>query len=431
MTAEIAIINRSGIALAADSAVTINNRRVYKTSNKIFSLGPDHDIAIMIYGNSNFLGAPWEAIIKEFKRTHSDAKFETVSDCTNAFFNYLTYARSACRNEKRRSLLSLIVEMAETIADEVNKKESAANRRKAFYDICSAIIEGNSIQSDKVFYISRNSHKKYIESHCNDVLDSIFKDELSMTIVNKMRKSFAESVINTIESAHFLSKYMSGVVFSGYGKKQILPSLIHTFVDGHFLSYTRFWISTHKDLNKAERNNGSSQKSSIFSFAQNDVSSLFIEGVLPDLEKAFMQVHQAANRVLIDDLISTWVPQGQQAVERAIQRKAERKSAHHVRAEMERLKNDFQVRPTLDLVSTLPKEDMCKMAESMVGITSLKRKIESHVETVSGPIDVCFISKADGVIWIKRKNYFDLRYNSDYLERKFSRSSTVSGDDDV
>jgi len=32
----------------------------------------------------------------------------------------------------------------------------------------------------------------------------------------------------------------------------------------------------------------------------------------------------------------------------------------------------------------------------------------SRTETVAGPIDVAIISKGDGLIWIKRKHYFDL-----------------------
>lgn len=63
MTSEVAILNRHGIAIAADSAITIGQHRVWKTSNKIFSLSPRNDMAIMIYGGADFGGLPWETLI--------------------------------------------------------------------------------------------------------------------------------------------------------------------------------------------------------------------------------------------------------------------------------------------------------------------------------------------------------------------------------
>ena len=51
MTAEIAIMNKTAIALAADSAVTIGRgKKIFNTVNKLFTLSKYHPVAIMIYG---------------------------------------------------------------------------------------------------------------------------------------------------------------------------------------------------------------------------------------------------------------------------------------------------------------------------------------------------------------------------------------------
>ena len=72
--------------------------------------------------------------------------------------------------------------------------------------------------------------------------------------------------------------------------------------------------------------------------------------------------------------------------------------------------NDYKKRvhvsPITRMVTMLPKEELAMMAESFVNLTSLKRKISDDQETVGGPIDVAIISKGDGFIWVKRKNYF-------------------------
>ena len=72
------------------------------------------------------------------------------------------------------------------------------------------------------------------------------------------------------------------------------------------------------------------------------------------------------------------------------------------------------VSPVYDMVSSLPKEELANMAETLVNLTSFKRKITMDAETVGGPIDVAVISKSEGFIWIKRKLYFDKNLNNHY-----------------
>jgi hypothetical protein len=53
MTAEIAIVNKNAVALAADSAVTLRDpstSKIYNTANKLFMLSKFEPVGIMIYG---------------------------------------------------------------------------------------------------------------------------------------------------------------------------------------------------------------------------------------------------------------------------------------------------------------------------------------------------------------------------------------------
>ena len=60
---------------------------------------------------------------------------------------------------------------------------------------------------------------------------------------------------------------------------------------------------------------------------------------------------------------------------------------------------------------------MSVLAENIVSLTALKQKISLDVETVGGPVDVAFISKHDGFIWIKRKHYFSRDINPFFFEK--------------
>ena len=58
---------------------------------------------------------------------------------------------------------------------------------------------------------------------------------------------------------------------------------------------------------------------------------------------------------------------------------------------------------------------MANLAESLVELTSLIRRMTPKEETVGGPVDVAIVSKGDGFIWLKRKHYFDLKLNANFL----------------
>lgn len=76
------------------------------------------------------------------------------------------------------------------------------------------------------------------------------------------------------------------------------------------------------------------------------------------------------------------------------------------------------VGPIVDAVRHLPTEEMAGMAEALVNLTSLKRRVSLEQETVGGPIDSAVISKGDGFVWIKRKHYFTAAFNPEYFVRQ-------------
>lgn len=73
--------------------------------------------------------------------------------------------------------------------------------------------------------------------------------------------------------------------------------------------------------------------------------------------------------------------------------------------------------PIMTIVELLPKEELAKMAETLVNFTSFVRRVTPEDESVGGPIDVAVISKGDGLVWIKRKHYFLPELNLRYLDR--------------
>jgi len=78
--------------------------------------------------------------------------------------------------------------------------------------------------------------------------------------------------------------------------------------------------------------------------------------------------------------------------------------------------------PVTTVISMLPKDELAAMAESLVNLTSFKRKVTMESETVGGPIDVAVISKGDGFIWIKRKHYFEAELNAQFFANYYKEA---------
>ena len=92
MTAIVGILNRQGIAFAADSAATLtvsSTHKITNHANKIFELSKIEPIGIAMYGNMNLMKLSWEQIIKMYRKKLADTKFDSLEEYAADFFTYV------------------------------------------------------------------------------------------------------------------------------------------------------------------------------------------------------------------------------------------------------------------------------------------------------------------------------------------------------
>jgi hypothetical protein len=85
-------MNKTAVALATDSAVTIEqigDRKVYNSANKLFTLSKYRPVGIMLYGSADFMGIPWESIIKIYRSELGTHKFDTLKEYADNFIDFL------------------------------------------------------------------------------------------------------------------------------------------------------------------------------------------------------------------------------------------------------------------------------------------------------------------------------------------------------
>lgn len=74
--------------------------------------------------------------------------------------------------------------------------------------------------------------------------------------------------------------------------------------------------------------------------------------------------------------------------------------------------------PIFKSIGALPFDELSNLCESLIKVTSIKRKVQPDLETVGGDVDVAIITKGDGFIWTKRKHYFNADLNPQFFDRK-------------
>jgi hypothetical protein len=194
-------------------------------------------------------------------------------------------------------------------------------------------------------------------------------------------------------------------VIAGFGEKEIFPAIVTHETDGYIGSRIKFSKPQTAKVTIKDQ-------SFITAFAQREIVQRFMEGIDPGYAK-FLEVSFA--NALIGSNISTferWAPKSLQTTARkAAIALAARKQFEQIDRDARSYRIHQFGNPTCEMVGLFPKDELAHLAESLVGLTSLHRRVSRDLETVGGPIDVAVISKNDGFIWIKRKHYFKPELN--------------------
>ena len=116
-------MNKVAVALAADSALTLGSPsgelKVYGSAEKIFQLSANAPVGIMIYGGAEFLGVPWETIIKEFRRGLDRKPLSTLDDYFEALLKFLVNRRLFPKSDQDTSLMGLAVSFFQDLLSEI------------------------------------------------------------------------------------------------------------------------------------------------------------------------------------------------------------------------------------------------------------------------------------------------------------------------
>ena len=424
MTAEVVVLNREAVAIAADSAVTLRgpDPKIYNSANKLFQLSAVEPIAIMVYGSAAFGPIPWETAVKEYRRKLGKRAFETVEQYASEFIDSLSslVPHYPARMQQELVLRVAYVELAEVYdrLQQVANKSEADGQELEDDDKNTILME---VMADRITQmqteicadqISAAVAGQEISSAIPD-WNGFLEERLAGIAVGPSLSRRARALVRNSLRSVSPSQWSSGVVIIGFGTEQLFPAFSHYVIDGVVAKHTR---ARHLDSVRMDED----RSACIRAFAQGDMVQTFMDGLHPIYPKALRGLVARTIDLLIEglsDKLATVVPDDE--VERYARDLEEIKSAivEGFEESLQDLLRSTHYGPIMSIVGVLPKEELAEMAETLVSLTSFKRRVTPEAETVGGPIDVAVISKGDGMVWVKRKHYFDRELNVRYFER--------------
>ncbi|WP_170386988.1 hypothetical protein [Ruegeria atlantica] len=420
MTAEIAILNKSAIVLAADSAVTIgqgNSAKIFNTANKIFEISDQSSIGLMIFNNLDFMGLPLEVLAKEFRRKHGAKAFATVDDCRHAFISFLDTEVESTPRDINRHFQMFAYDVLTTVSSRYDQalQVHIMQTRKVLVSKFNGVLKG-VLQDAIKEYEALDNAVWYGNTRLNDnrkkLIDELFPTVFPNVQLTQQCKRLAHRLVALAICKNTASTNYTGLVFAGFGEAELCPTLVHIEIDG-------ILDGRLKHIERAIVNIGRhGPEAEIIGFAQDDMVQSFVNGVDPQLRQYSQTlIREAIGRTA--SLILGPIIKDQRKLNTALRKLVPDLDdlANRLKEKRDEFTESNYTKDVKDMVRMMPKEEMANLAESLIDITSLKRKVTRDRETVGGEVDVAVISRSEGMVWVKRKHYFPAELNSRFFSR--------------
>ncbi len=425
MTAVVGILNKHAVAIAADSAVTIDNgngHKIFNKANKVFTLSKFHPVGIMIYNSASFMGAPWEMIIKVYRKQLGTKSFPTVKEYqfdflefirSNHFFTtpdkQLAWMRSFA-DANIKGIINEVAKVNDVLIRTPNTQNNAAfmDKLETQLDFVIRVWTTRSKSCPEFQGYTFDLFKRYSSTIFDEIASQrflAFGYLVSAAFLDKMKQYIFQLLLSDATILHF-----TGLVFVGFGDSEFYPCLIPINIAMAVDNRIRYFVDDEKSALITDEN-----QASVCPFAQTDVIDTILAGIDPSLDDVYQKNFASFLQVYNQQILQLIGPSNQQLAAQI----AQLDSTPIIQAfakEIEKVVNQQYIHPLLSAVSNLSKDDLAEMAESLIYLTYLKRRITFAEESVGGPVDVAVISKGDGFVWIKRKHYFKPELNQHFFD---------------
>ncbi|WP_040266801.1 hypothetical protein [Pseudomonas rhodesiae] len=427
MTAEIAIMSRTAVVLAADSATTVTTwkngeleKRYFKGANKLYELSRQAPVGLMIFGSAALQTVPWELYIKSFREDLGTEQFDKLETYSGKFFDFVQHNEKLFSKESKVDALLMLVggasfRLQQMIAAHVGVGDVRGLESVPVHEIDAALTQAESDVEDLPLHrLLTEVDIANAVSETTETWETVAAQSIAIFVQDDTRAYLVPRFVNALIKLavkQFLDYApLTGVVIAGYGKEEYFPVL--EVYDCYGFLGDRLIVEKNMNDSKAM---SASTAAVIQPFATTHMIDTFRMGVSPDVfdtiyDSSLVALNEMGERVM--NACGAQNPLSQQELEQITQET--RKS--HADQWYEQIRNQH-ISPLSNIINSLPLPDMAGLARSLIELESLKERVTRPSESVSGPIDVAVISKHDGFVWIDRKHYFKPELNPRFFKR--------------
>lgn len=401
MTAEIALLNRKAVALAADSIVTITdqnntNIKTYDSAEKIFELSRIFPLGLMTYNSTEFLQVPIEILVREFRKIF-DSKVLKIDQIWPNFHKFL--------QDESKSFTKLEL-------DSYNFS-CFANLLSPFFEYLEVSKDINSDLSnlnksiDKLGFnnlkeISVEQFNRTYSDFSLKLADSNFPNIKNIILKNDVLNHRIQCLVFKIIKSNYSTPGYVGLVFTGFGTEERFPSLSYVEIDGFYFGKCRVVKKANLEITR------DGHSSLVIPFAQKIMFDRFVSGLDDEYEKKIQNILCNTIHASLNELKEIKLELKKIIYEKVVTRFCDDLSHYRSKTHLHYIRN----------LEHLPNKEMAEYASSLVELSTRHHRYSSGIETVGGPIDVAILTKNEGFIWVKRKKYFDLDLNPSYSVRR-------------
>jgi len=381
----------------------------------------------MIYGNAEAMGMPWETVIKVYRDRLRNKALRKLNNYAYDFLFSLVHDYESSPKRQRDNVYWTSRDFFERVLDRaylLREQSIGDNAEISQDDAVEAAYRtwSHAVEDARILYGFGDIDSAELRVMYADEIGEAYRVVFEGVTKKNFLDLFVSTACEALRRRQF-SDSSSGLVFSGFGDAELFPAMKSYALDGVVAGRLRGMTTSKHAISD-------STTAYIRPFAQDEMVIRFMEGIDPD----YRVYLQHATHVFAQDLVSTIIdsygkgtPRAKTAIKRDLSKLVEESVEEMIRNAAE-YRQEYFVAPITGMAQMLPKEDLANLAESLVNLTSLKRRMSLDEESVGGPIDVAVISKGDGFIWIKRKHYFSVDLNKTFMENYFRRYITGEGE---
>ena len=427
MTAVVGILNKRGIAIAADSAVTIRRDRKQKienSANKMLRMSNVSSISIMIVGAASFLNTPWDVIVRRYRQKHGNLPLPTVQACIDDFFSYMTTEKIFLSDEEQKDYLNFNLRkfwddvICAIPKIKLDQKKVVQNRKQIIRAFRARINSGiKFFRKSEIIPEFKDYTIKQFEEYLGSMIDELFKTKtvnINTPFIDKDNipsKKYPEDILSEIKK-QFIEGFFSyltygwadgntQLIFSGYGDEEEYPVMIRVMVNHGFDNRICHYIFP-EDVHAISETN----PVAICPYAQADIMEAILTGIDPESYHEICDDFREMFKNIINGISSDYMfEEGYEEINANLKKV---KSSDLIR-QFKQYANSIREserRQWLKALHNYSLQDMAHLAENLIAMTSFERHMTFSQEGVGGPIDLAVISKNEGFVWLNRKSWY-------------------------